>query len=440
MRFASIFPRLIKPWRNLSPTHNKTVQPNPLVSYQLSQQDLIQIKENLERILTKNIIPFWYPQVVDLDFGGYLLNHDLEGNLKCRADKCIVTQARTVWFFSRLARTEYGTTEHLKAAAHGYKFLREQMWDKQFGGFYWEVDSSGEIATKPDKHLYGQAFGLYALSEYAMVTGESSAKGLAQELFNLLEYNAHDSRYGGYLESFRRDWNLVPADKTSYMNTTSVIKLMNTHIHLMEAIMMYYLIIKDQIAMERLIELIFVLSNTVVRKTVGACTDKYQHNWIPLFKPGYDRVSYGHDLENIWMLIEACNTAGIPNSLLLDLYRTLFNYALQYGFDRKEGGFFESGPLNAPANKKDKIWWVQAECLVSALQMYSLTRDEVYFNCFYQTLGWIVKHQADWEHGDWYAQVAENGKPSGDKAGAWKSPFHNGRAMIKCLELLTPLT
>ena len=273
-----------------------------------------------------------------------------------------------------------------------------------------------------------------------MVTGESSAKGLAQELFNLLEYNAHDSRYGGYLESFRRDWNLVPADKTSYMNTASNIKLMNTHIHLMEAVKTYYLVIKDQIAMERLIELIFVLSNAVVRKTVGACTNKYQHNWIPLFKPGYDRVSYGHDLENIWMLIETCNTAGIPNSLLLDLYRTLFNYALQYGFDRKEGGFFESGPLNAPANKKDKIWWVQAECLVSALQMYSLTRDEVYFNCFYQTLGWIVKHQADWEHGDWYAQVAENGKPSGDKAGAWKSPFHNGRAMIKCLELLTPLT
>jgi cellobiose epimerase len=69
--------------------------------------------------------------------------------------------------------------------------------------------------------------------------------------------------------------------------------------------------------------------------------------------------------------------------------------------------------------------------------LYRLTGERVYFTCFTETLGWIVDHQADWEHGDWHARIAEDGRPFGDKAGAgWKGPYHNGRALIRCLELL----
>ena len=49
----------------------------------------------------------------------------------------------------------------------------------------------------------------------------------------------------------------------------------------------------------------------------------------------------------------------------------------------------------------------------------------------------IMKHQVDWEYGDWHARVSATGKPSGDKAGVWKSPYHNGRAMLQCLRLLS---
>jgi len=43
---------------------------------------------------------------------------------------------------------------------------------------------------------------------------------------------------------------------------------------------------------------------------------------------------------------------------------------------------------------------------------------------------------ADWDGGDWFASISEDGVPSGDKAGSWKSPYHNGRAMIECLDIL----
>ena len=401
-----------------------------------TQQELIQIRENLEKILSENIVPFWYPGVIDTKDGGYKLNHDAEGNWKGPSDKALVTQARTVWFFSRLYRSKYGKDEHLQAAKHGYQFLRDKMWDKEFGGFYWAVDSSGEKATASYKHLYGQSFGLYALSEYAMASGDPEAKSLAQKLFNTLELRAHDSIYGGYRESFLRDWSLPAEDVRTAMGNAPDVKLMNTHLHLMEAMTTYYLATKDPTARDRLLELIFIQSNSVVRKTVGACTDKYQLDWTPLHGPEYDRASYGHDIENVWLLMEACDAEDISNGPLLDLYRTLFNYSLRNGYDSENGGFYDSGPIGSPADRRQKVWWTQAECMVSALDMYCMTRDTLYFDCFANTFDWIMKHQVDWENGDWFPSVSESGETSGGKAGAWKSPYHNGRAVIQCLELL----
>ncbi len=427
-----------KAWKNFSSFGKAPGKPISPVGYRPTQENLLQSKQQLERILTENILPFWYPQVIDVTDGGYRLNHDLHGKCKGRANKHLVTQARTVWFFSRLARSPYGTNAHLDAARHGYVFLRDWLWDKDFGGFYWEVDSSGHVAAKPDKHLYGQAFGLYALSQYAIASGDPSAAALAQALFALLEARAHDSQYGGYQEFLQRDWRSVPLDRTSYVDgTTPTIKLMNTHLHLTEALIAFYLLTGDSLAKERLIEMIFVQSNAGVRKTVGACTDQHTRNWTPLRELAYNRISYGHNLENIWVLAEACKAARLPNGPLVDLYRTLLDYALRYGFDQKEGGFYDSGPLHAPADRRDKIWWVQAEGLVCALHTHCLTGEKIYWDCFYQTLDWIMKHQVDWEYGDWHARVSDTGKPSGDKAGAWKSPYHNGRAMLQCLRLLS---
>jgi cellobiose epimerase len=257
----------------------------------------------------------------------------------------------------------------------------------------------------------------------------------------LLECNAHDKRYGGYQEHFRCDWGPASADARSYLNTAPTTKLMNTHLHLMEGIAVYYSLTNDPIARERLIELILIHSNAVVRKRMGACTDRYQRDWTPLLGGGYDRVSYGHDVENVWLLDETCQTVGIAGGPLLDLYRTIFAYVLQYGFDSKRGGFYDTGPFNRAADRRDKVWWVQAEGLISALHMYLLTREVLYSECFTQTLEWIMRYQADWEHGEWHARVGQNGKPKGeDKAGPWKGPYHTGRAVLQGLELLSSIT
>lgn len=402
-------------------------------------EDAKNISESLEKILYENIIPFWYPQTIDQESGGYRLNHDYEGKYQGPGPKSLVTQTRTVWFFSYLYRNGYGKAEHLAAARHGYEFLVEKMRDPLHGGYFWEVDASGETPTKPDKHLYGQSFALYALSEYATASGDREALRHAQELFNVLEYRAYDRENGGYIESFTRDWQAPPADSRNYMSVTPDVKLMNTHLHLMEAFTTYYRATNEPLARERLIELVRIESNTVVRKWLGACTDKFTHSWKPLRGPNYDVVSYGHDVENIWLLIDACDALGVSNMPLMDLYDTLFDYSLKYGYDEVNGGFYNTGPFNEPATDRTKVWWVQSECLVTPLEMYRLTGNEKYYRIFRKTLDWIMNHQVDWKNGDWHANVSEEGKSSGGKAHAWKSPYHNGRAVIRCLETLKAL-
>ena len=190
---------------------------------------------------------------------------------------------------------------------------------------------------------------------------------------------------------------------------------MNTHLHLLEAITSYYSVSQDPIARERLMELLFILSNAVLRKKIGACTDKHYSDWTPLDGPEHELISYGHDLEAIWLLSETCDVVGIPKEPFFDLYQTMFDYACRFGFDQKAGGFYAEGFFNKPAHKRRKIWWVQAEGLVSALHMYHLMKKERYWKCFTLTLEWIFTHQVDWNHGDWYEQIEPEGNPTGEK-------------------------
>jgi len=390
----------------------------------------------LQKILTENIVPFWYDKSLDRTNGGYTISFDAQGKLKEPVTKMIVTQARQVWLFSRLARAGYEPKKYLEAAEHGYRFLRDKMWDPTYGGFYWEVDATGNQKLKPNKHLYGQSFGLYAISEYYLASGKQEVLDFAVQFFNLLEEKSHDKVHGGYIESFNPDWTPSPAGQTSYMGAPSDLKLMNTHLHLLEAMTTFYRASNLPIARERLLELINIESNTVVRKNLGACTDKYDPDWTARLDSGYDRVSYGHDIENIWLLMDACDAAGVSNYPFMDLYRTLFDYSMKYGYDGRSGGFFYTGRFNMAADDRSKSWWVQAETIVSSLRMYEYTKDPKYLSVFETTFGFIETKMVDWEVGEWHETISAQGQAQGDKGSIWKAGYHNGRSMIECIEIL----
>ena len=130
---------------------------------------------------------------------------------------------------------------------------------------------------------------------------------------------------------------------------------------------------------------------------------------------------------------------GLPVAPLVDLFKTLFAYSLAHGYDREHGGFYDSGPLGADADRRSKTWWVQAESLVSALTMFRLTRDPAYEKVFIETWRFVDERQTDAKNGEWYETVTPDGQGLGDKGHRWKAAYHNGRALLECLRLLKAL-
>jgi mannobiose 2-epimerase len=390
----------------------------------------------LEKNLTENVLAFWYPGTIDHEHGGFLIDHGSDGKFRGEAPKALVTQARMLWLSARLVRANRGGPSVRQAADQGYRFLMDRLWDHEHGGFYWETDRSGTTVVHPHKHLYGQAFGLYALAEYARATKSAAALADARRLFALLEQKAYDREHGGYREFFARDWQPAPPDARPYLGGAADTKLMNTHLHVMEALTSLYRADPTPEVAARLSELVTIQSNTVVRKNVGACTDQYARDWTPKLDAAAARASYGHDLENIWLLADALDALGRPVSPLLDLFRQLFDYSMTHGYDRANGGFYDSGPLAADADRRDKVWWVQAEALVSALTMHTLTGEAKYADVYLKTWRLIDTAITDWQIGEWHWAVNAEGRPVGDKANRWKAGYHNGRALIEALDRL----
>ena len=221
------------------------------------------------------------------------------------------------------------------------------------------------------------------------------------------------------------------------MGAPSDLKLMNTHLHLLEAVTTFYRASNLPLARERLLELINIESNTVVRKNLGACTDKYDPNWTVRLDGGYDRVSYGHDIENIWLLMEACDAAGVSNYPFLDLYKTLFEYSLKYGYDGRNGGFFYTGRFNTPGRRSQQI-------LVGAGRDDRQRAAHVRVHERPQVPGGLRDAPSSsstprwWTGpiGEWHESISAQGQAQGNKGSVWKAGYHNGRSMIECIEIL----
>jgi mannobiose 2-epimerase len=312
------------------------------------------------------------------------------------------------------------------------------MWDAEHGGFYWSVDPTGAKVLQPHKHLYGQAFGLYALSEYYLASGNADALDLANRLFDLLESRAHDATHGGYQEFFARDWSPAPPGVNAYLGAPADLKLMNTHMHLMEAFTTYVRAGAGLRARERLAELIAIESQGVIRHGWMAGTDRHRRDWSPVIEesgPGATRVSYGHDVENIWLIADALRALGQPTAPYHGLFRGLFDAAVRYGWDEDAGGFFDSGLPGKSADRRAKIWWVEAEALVGSLAMFEMTGEAKYAETFARTWQFVDSKQTDWTSGEWHEAIDPNGQPRrGNKAHPWKAGYHNGRALLESLE------
>jgi mannobiose 2-epimerase len=348
-----------------------------------------------------------------------------------------------VWFFARAHREGF-LPEGLSLAEHGVRFLRERLWDHEHGAFYWSVAHDGSSVEDASKRLYAQSFALYGLSEYARgcqgfgageMEGGGEGSRYAMDMVEVLRQSFHDEANGGFLSELDRD--LRPTSSNGPRGGKVNQKTVNEHLHVLEAFSAYLHVATDPWVDAQLRDLVLALTGAAFRKAGGSNTDFHRQDWTPLLGPGQANVSYGHDVETVWLVAEACVHTGTPFPLVADWARAVMESTLRWGWDRRNGGVYFSGPLNGPAHTRRKIWWVQAEVLIGSLAAYRLMGDPRYADLYLDTLEWVLKAHVDWEGGEWFPTVETDGRVTGDRAGIWKSAYHNGRAMMECLKLLS---
>jgi mannobiose 2-epimerase len=386
------------------------------------------------QILEDSLVDFYLPACVDTAQGGYFETLR-DGEFVGSGEKFLVLQARQMWFFSTLAQEGIRPKAARAAAKAGFDFLEKHFRDRRHGGYFAKVRDNGEVKD-PRKHVYLNAFALYGLVAYHRAARDDRALAAARELFGVLEEKAHDRRNGGYGEFFTADWRPITDPKESGYVGAIGTKTYNTHLHVMEALTDLYRVWPDPLVRERLTELLVINTSTVHHPDHNCNIDGWRPDWRMVETPANLRASYGHDVECVWLALDAARALGLSPRLLRGWAEGLCAYSLKYGYDRQNGGFYYTGPLGQPAQDRRKEWWVQAEALVSMLEMYRLTGERVYDDTFRQTLDFVAKHQVARE-GGWWATRAADGSPQGQtRTSPWHGAYHSGRSMLLCAKLL----
>ncbi|MGK9475318.1 AGE family epimerase/isomerase [Melioribacter sp. OK-6-Me] len=410
-----------------------------------------------------NLIYKWYPLVIDKEYGGYFTNLAYDLSLMPEQEKMIVTQSRHVWTTSKVAKF-LNSSMLYEAALHGLDFLKNKMWDLQYGGFYQIRSRDGNLSDVEgwfdEKRTYGNAFAIYGLSALYELTKNNDALELAIDTFNWLEEHAHDPLHKGYFQFLRRDGKTIERNDSYRTKATDAVEVgfkdQNSSIHLLEAFTELYGIWPNEKLRERLEELLILIRDKITHPK-GYLQLFFERDWTPVSfrhaqpeirEANYrlDHVSFGHDYETAFLMLEASYKLGIKNDIeTLTIAKRMLDHAIDNGWDNSSAGFFDEGYYYSEDGecsiiKDTKNWWAQAEAL-NALLLFSkiFPNEKRYYKLFLQEWEYVKRYLIDHQHGDWYwgSLEKEPHYKTAPKGTIWKATYHNGRALMNCILMLS---
>jgi len=161
------------------------------------------LRQRVETELRTNILPFWLEHAIDEQYGGFRGQIANDLTVDPLAHKGLILNARILWTFSK-ALSVYGEEVYRQTARRAYDYLTEHFWDTEFDGFFWLLDYLGR-PVESKKRIYGQAFTVYALTEYHRASDDQEALRRAIRLYEAIESASHDAHHRVYFETYERD-------------------------------------------------------------------------------------------------------------------------------------------------------------------------------------------------------------------------------------------
>jgi len=384
---------------------------------------LMEVRENL----TSNILPFWL-NLKD-PRGGFYGEVSADGSVSYDAPRGVILNARLIWSFA----AAYGAlqkTEYLVAAVHARDWFLDHFCDHKNGGVYWSVSAEGErLDTK--KQLYAQGFAIYGLAELYRVSGDEEALKNAINLYKVVETYFKDPKNGGYIEALARDFSPLE-DMSLSAHDINAEKTMNSHLHILEAYSNLYQVWPDEGLKEALVKLLDIVGTKIMAPD-GHLQLYFMKDWTVLPGP----VSFGHDIETSWLLMEAA--FSLRDAELVNRVRP---WAVKIGRAGNEGllpdGSMRYEKLADGRYDDARQWWVQAETVVGNLWLWKYQADAAAWDRALGGWNYIKDKLIDNASGEWWWAILPDGQRdmSQPKAGFWKCPYHNTRMCLQVLSIL----
>lgn len=381
-----------------------------------------------EKELHDVILSFWLKRGFDNARGGFYGELDPKGVPVPTAEKGAILNARILWTFSAAARI-FMREDYAKAADRAYEYFINHFIDREFGGVFWSIDANGQM-TDGKKQIYAQAFAMYGLSEYYALTGNKRALDEAMALFHCIEEHGAEPTHSGYWEARARDWKPM-ADIRLSSRDMNVPKSFNTHLHVLEAYMRLQEVAPNEAVKKALRELVRIHVDHIYNPDNGHLGLFFDVDWKSLS----ETVSYGHDIEAVWLIQRAAEDVGDAELLkkVRDMNLHVAETTLREGIAPDGGIYYEGFPDGRI--DRDRHWWPQVEASLGFLCTWKLSGEKKYYDAAWRVWNYGCSHIRNNEIGEWYFRVDDDGKPYTDipMASFWKCPYHGGRA---CMEIV----
>jgi mannobiose 2-epimerase len=393
----------------------------------ISLQLKVEFQEELYRILN-----WWIKYMPDQEYGGFIGRVDGFGKAFPTADKGVILNTRLLWTFSTAA--EYTKDVIQRNMAHrAYEYICTFFWDELEGGVFWMLDHKGN-PIDGQKQIYAQAFAIYAFSAYYKLTGNKDALDKATELFWLIERYSLDTTSNGYLSAFARNWTPMSDIRLSAKDANEA-KIMNTHLHVLEAYASFYQVHPFMALGDALENCLAIFEKKFFQKESRSLQIYFDENW----NPKGDHISYGHNIEASWLLQEAAEILGRAETIkrIAPICKVMAEAVYEEALEGSGAINYEATPESGIIDY-DRHWWVQAEGVIGFWNAFECTNDPAYVEASVNAWTFIKQQILDKDQGEWHWRVDKKGEVvfSENKAGPWKAPYHNVRM---CIEMLNRL-
>ena len=397
------------------------------------------LADEMDAYLWKHVLKPRFPLCVDKEHGGFHMAYGRDWSLQEDRGRFIVYEARVVWTAATVAQLRpEARDEYLGYVRHGVRYLADVMWDREHGGFHTFVDVAGKGAEEAffrSRPVYGQAFAVYGLAAAHRATKDPEPLELAKRGWRWIEDNYRDDLGPGYRSGVKPDGTpfAVPkgdaAESVESIEGPALHRTMNDHIHLLEAYAELLRSWPDPELRGRTEELLAFVRDKIFVEP-GCLYFALRYDGRPVPAP----VSFGHDVETAFLMIEAEEALGRePSAATRRAARMLVDQALARGFDPVRGQLFEAGSAYGPPVDRSIEWWGQFEAFHALQLMDELfgRESDRYRTAFAKAWALARDAFADPQHPGVCPRMDEKGEVHCDaKSHMWFVSYHTARALL----------